>query len=85
MTNVIFVALNLLQTFLPGYVGDNLLDTRTATWLGIIGFKVDCRELFGTFFGKFGCVAIIVCWKVGEIGEVRVSDAMMRETLNIKY
>ena len=60
MTHVIFVADYLLDAFLPWYIGDDLLDARTTAWFGFVGFKVDCSELIGSFFGEFGGVAIVV-------------------------
>ncbi len=60
MTHVIFVADELLDAFLPWDVGDDLLDARASAGFGFVGFKVDCGELIGSFFGEFGGVAVVV-------------------------
>lgn len=66
MTNVIFVADELLDAFLPWDIGDDLLDARTTAWFGFIGFKVDCGELVGSFFGELGGVAVVVGCRTRE-------------------
>lgn len=61
MTHVIFVADELLDAFLPWYIGDDLLHARASAWFGFVGFKVDSGELVSSFLGEFGGVTVVVC------------------------